>query len=198
MKKGIERKSEFIPILTEAFVELGYARATSAELARRCGVRENELYRIWKSKPMMFLEVVQFIYHATLKDWKAFIDKDRDGTQKSVLEKIIQLQTRDHGRGRFYRIVFSGIVETQDKETRDALRDLYLQFHQTLARYVEEHRIQQIQSHDRENRLSADEVAWMLMGISAITDIQRELDLLPPGKRSGFLKGSAMALLDKL
>lgn len=197
MKRGAERKSDFIPILSEAFTELGYARATSAELAHRCGVRENELYRIWKSKQMMFLEVVQFIYDTTLKDWKSFIENKNNNSQKSVLEKIIQLQARDHGKGRFYRIVFSGIVETQDQEIRNALRNLYTQFHQTLTKYVDEHRNTLSQMPGMDKALSADEVAWMFMGISAITDIQRELNLLSPGKRSKFLKRSAMALLDQ-
>ena len=48
-----ERRAEFIPILANAFAELGYRRATTAELARRCDVQENILYRLWPDKRSM-------------------------------------------------------------------------------------------------------------------------------------------------
>ena len=39
----LEKRRELLPVIARAFAELGYRRATTAELARRCGVRENIL-----------------------------------------------------------------------------------------------------------------------------------------------------------
>ena len=44
--KADERRRELLPLVAEAFSELGYRRATTAELAARCGVQENILYRL--------------------------------------------------------------------------------------------------------------------------------------------------------
>ena len=41
-----EKIKELLPVVARAFAELGYRRTTTADLARRCGVRENVLYRL--------------------------------------------------------------------------------------------------------------------------------------------------------
>lgn len=41
-----QRRKEFMPKVAAAFIELGYRGTTSAQLARRCGVRENVRYRV--------------------------------------------------------------------------------------------------------------------------------------------------------
>ena len=41
-----DRRRELAPVLARAFAELGYRRATTAELAERCGVQEKALYRL--------------------------------------------------------------------------------------------------------------------------------------------------------
>ena len=42
-----QRRRELLPVVTDAFAELGYRRTSTAELAERCNVRVNILYRLW-------------------------------------------------------------------------------------------------------------------------------------------------------
>ncbi len=56
------RRKELMPIVTGAFSELGYRRTTTAELAKRCGVRENILYRLWPDKKAMFVASIEYVY----------------------------------------------------------------------------------------------------------------------------------------
>ena len=54
-----ERRRELIPVIARAFTELGYRRSTTAELARRCEVQENILYRLWPDKRAMFIAAIE-------------------------------------------------------------------------------------------------------------------------------------------
>ena len=50
-----EQRKKLLPIVCQTFSELGYRRTTTAELAAKCQVRENILYRLWPDKKAMFL-----------------------------------------------------------------------------------------------------------------------------------------------
>ncbi len=132
-RKGNERRPDFLKIIADAFIEGGYRQTTTAELARRCEVRENELYRIWPSKKEMFLESIEYIFTETQKTWEKAVLKD-DGCTSA--ERLLAHQARDHGHRRFYRIVFSGITEVNDPDIRLALKTLYRRFHQALSEHL--------------------------------------------------------------
>ena len=51
-----QRRRELAPLLARAFAELGYRRATTAELAVRCGVQEKALVEVLKAAPVGRLE----------------------------------------------------------------------------------------------------------------------------------------------
>ena len=57
-----QRRRELTPIVARTFAELGFRRTTTAELARRCGVRENVLYRLWPDKKAMFIAAIEYVY----------------------------------------------------------------------------------------------------------------------------------------
>jgi AcrR family transcriptional regulator len=139
-RRGTERKVDFIPLLADNFVELGYHHTTTAQLARRCEVRENELYRIWPSKKSMFLEAIRYVFACTLSDWTNVGYQDADD-DKTLAERLISHQARNHGHRRFYRPVFSGLTEVNDADVRRELRKLYRRFHETVTEYVTSDRV---------------------------------------------------------
>lgn len=53
------QQGELLPLLAQAFSDLGYRRATTASIARRCEVRENILYRRWNDKAAMRDEIAR-------------------------------------------------------------------------------------------------------------------------------------------
>src|SRR5215217_6908414 len=83
-----QHRQRFTPLIATAFIELGYRGTTTAQLAERCGVRENVLYRIWPTKKAMFLDAVEHVYGATMHAWDAVIADSSLG--KTVAERIEQ------------------------------------------------------------------------------------------------------------
>jgi AcrR family transcriptional regulator len=68
------KRQELLPIVARAFAELGYRRATTAELARRCGVPQNILYRIWPDKKAMFIAAIDYVYELSAATWQRLLD----------------------------------------------------------------------------------------------------------------------------
>ncbi|MDG2013720.1 MAG: TetR/AcrR family transcriptional regulator [Pirellulaceae bacterium] len=167
-KRGTARKPDFLPLIADVFAECGYRRATTATLAKRCGVRENELYRIWPNKKSMFLDAIGFIFESVASSWAESIEQKTDIT---AAQQLIDSQLHHRGDSRLHRIIFSGLNEVDDPDICRALRDLYLNFHKMISDYVRKHR----QQHQLQSSLSDDTISWMMIGIGSIFDIQQEL-----------------------
>ena len=191
-----ERRSRLLPILTKAFIDLGYRRATTAELAKRCGLRENELYRIWKNKKAMFIDAVQQVYDNTMKDWSKLADAE---DSSSMAERVLAHQASNHGRMRFYRIVFAGLQETDDVEIRAALRDLYRKFHKSVVEMLVQHHAgsnpDNAQDTQEEVESRAESAAWALIGLGAIVDIDRSVKLTSADRRQELIETIGKTLL---
>ena len=72
-----ERRAELLPVVAAAFAELGYRRASTAELAERCGVRVNVLYRLWPDKRAMFVAAIHHVFDGSLATWEALLEESR-------------------------------------------------------------------------------------------------------------------------
>lgn len=191
-RKQEQRRAELSPVLADAFAELGYRRATTAELAARCDLRENELYRLWKSKKEMFICAIQGIYDSTIARWNDVLQKSRS---KSAAETILDHQASNHGHAKFYRIVFSGLQESNDPEIKAVLKNLYRQFHAVIVDLVAEHRgVEKSQLTDDEF-LEIQLTAWALIGVGAMTDIDLTLGLSSARKRKQLIQQMGNKLL---
>ena len=187
--KIAQRRRQFTPLIATAFIELGYRGTTTAQLAERCGVRENVLYRIWPTKKAMFLDAVEHVYRATMQAWDVVIADSSRG--KTVAERILNNQADYHGRMRLYRILFAGLTE-EDPEIKSALRHVYRRFHEFIARQIEEHR----KHHTRKGNLSPALASWAMIGLGAVIDMQRELEILPVAERKTLMKEVGQAMLN--
>ena len=188
-RKGTGRKPDFLPLIASAFVEGGYRRTTTAVLAETCGVRENELYRIWPTKKAMFLDASQYVFDTVTTEWSGTIDNDLAATSA---EQLIEWQSQHRGDSRLHRILFSGLSEVDDPEIRKALRSLYSQFHKVLVDYVSAHR----QQRSIKSSLGDMETAWAMMGLGSIFDIQHELGQGTMAQRREVLRAATTAILN--
>lgn len=179
-----------LPVLAATFAELGYRRATTAELARRCGVGENILYRIWPDKKHMFIAVIAFVFEQSRRIWESLLEEDRD--DHSGAERLLAYESRHHGEFGYYRIVFAGWSEMDDPEIRDALLKMYARYHRLIRRQIVAHRV----------RSGADAgpaptlAAWAVLGLGTMANIGRELGALPAGTRRRLLAEVGGWLLD--
>jgi len=184
-----QRRRELAPVLARTFADLGYRRATTAELAGRCGVRENILYRLWDDKQAMFIAALDYVYQLSEETWAGLLA--RGGGRSSPAELILEYESTHHGEFGLYRIVFAGLSETDDPAIVKALRRLYRRFLRFVENQVKAHR-----GGKGASRLPDPELtAWAIVGMGTVSDIARELGLLPPRARKRLFEKVGRLLL---
>ncbi|MEM1208794.1 MAG: TetR/AcrR family transcriptional regulator [Planctomycetota bacterium] len=182
-----QRRLELLPTLAESFAELGYRRSTTAELARRCELRENQLYRLWPSKKAMFIAAIGWLFDAAVARWGEIADAGGPGT---AAERILAYESRHRGRSGLYRIIFAALSETEDDEIRRSLRDLYRRLHAFIRDRVAEHR------GGSSDPAASARIAWAVIGLATIGDITRELRLAAEPQRRSMMTATGARLLE--
>lgn len=171
------RKRELLPILARAFAELSYRRTTTAALARRCGVRENVLYRLWPDKRGMFIAAIDYVYDLSAATWGRLLAEGGDA--RAAARRLLDYESGHHGEFGHYRIVFAGLSETDDPAIRAALRRMFGRFHRFLGAQIAAGR----GGPARRCRPDADLSAWAVVGLGTAANIGRELGLIPERRR---------------
>src|SRR5262245_11127042 len=187
--RSTERRRELAPVLARSFAELGYRRATTAELAARCGVQEKALYRLWPDKRAMFLAALDQVFSESESVWERLARSVHKG--ESTAERLLAHEAEHHGEHRLYRIVFAGLSETDDPQIRDALAALYGRFQRLIQAQVESHRKGRKRAADLDPAL----VAWAVVGLGTVANIGRELELLKARERARLLGEAGARLL---
>lgn len=173
--RSSERRRALTPVLAKAFAELGYRRATSAELAARCGMPENVLYRLWPDKKRMFLAAVEHVFDASAAAWARLDAQDRGGASNA--ERLLRHEALHHGEHGLYRIVFAGLSELDDPAIRRALAQMYARFVRRVGREIAAHR-------GDADLAKAELSAWAMIGLGTAASIGRELGVLSARKRA--------------
>jgi AcrR family transcriptional regulator len=184
-----ERRLELVPVLARTFADLGYRRTTTAELAERCGVRENILYRLWPDKRAMFVAALDHVYELSEETWSELLSRADEET--SPAELILDHESTHHGEFGLYRIVFAGLSETDDPEIRRAMKRLYARFQRFTEKQVNAHRDSAAEPPSTDPGL----VAWAIVGLGTVANIGRELDLLPAHARKRLVGEIGRVLL---
>ncbi len=184
-----ERRLELVPVLARTFADLGYRRTTTAELAGRCGVRENILYRLWPDKRAMFVAALDYVYQLSEETWDELLARADD--RASPAELILDYESTHQGEFGLYRIVFAGLSETDDPEIAEAMRRLYGRFQRFVRKQVKVHREDAAAPAVTDPTL----VAWAIVGLGTVANIGRELGLLSARARRRLVGEVGRALL---
>ena len=172
-----EQRKRLLPTVCQVFRDLGYHRTTTAELAKRCGVRENILYRLWRDKKAMFLAAIDDIFLSRAERWREILAK-RPAWDESA-EALVAYEAKHQGEFGFYRVVFTALVEADDPEIREAIKGMYRRFHEQLTRLIDAGR----EEGKKPSGLPAGAIAWTMIGLATVSNIIRELDLLRSRER---------------
>ncbi len=187
-----ERRAELIGKVAAAFAELGYRRTTTAELARRCGVQEPILYRLWPDKRAMFIASLEFVATHSQRIWtEAMAAGGKAAAKQTTAERVLGYEAEHLGEFGLYRILFAGWSETDDLEIRAALRRVYELFLEFITARVREHR----SVRDGAALPAAEATAWALLGLGTVINLGRELDLLPDRARARLFASIGQHLL---
>jgi AcrR family transcriptional regulator len=184
---------QLLPIIAKAFADVGYRRATTAMLARACGVRENVIYRVWPSKKAMFLATIDYVWDSSRDIWRRLLAESRATDPSHALRHVLQYESTHHGEVGLYRIVFTGLSETDDPEIAAAMRRMYENFHAFIAVELARSRgpspktirggkgaIKRVRP-----SIEDDVVAWALVGLATVANIGCALGV--PNKRQRSL-----------
>lgn len=188
-----EKRKELLPLITRVFAEIGYRRTTTAELAEKCGVRENILYRLWPDKKAMFIAAIDYVYRQSAQIWQGVERQETsEGGMAGGAARLLQYEAEHGGQFGLYRIVFAGLSEADDPEIRAALRNMYRRFQRFIQRRAEAHR-----SPDRAGSVPDVEMsAWALVGLGTVVNICRQLGLIGEGRSQRLMLEVGSLLLD--
>jgi AcrR family transcriptional regulator len=184
-----EQRKKLLPIVCQVFSELGYRRTTTSRLAQRCGVQENILYRLWPDKKAMFLAAIEDIFRRRADRWNEILADHPDPRQ--AIERLVAFETKHQGEFGFYRVVFTALAESDDADIRAGLVDMYRRFHQLVCNQVEAGR----ERGNQRPNLPAEDAGWALLGLATVSNIIRELKLLPQRQRERMFAAVAKSLV---
>ncbi len=185
-----EKRKQLLPIVARTFAELGYRRATTAELAQRCKVRENILYRLWPDKKSMFIASIDYVYEQAASTWREVLSETDDTADAAV--RLLTYEAVHYGESGLHRIIFAGLSEIDEPEINEALRKMYARFHRFIRRQIGAHR------NGGSANVLPDEAAsaWAIVGLGYVANIGRELGLLTGRGRKKVFGEAGRLLLD--
>jgi AcrR family transcriptional regulator len=186
-----DQRRELLPTVARTFAELGYRRTTTAELARRCTVQENILYRLWPDKKAMFIAAIRYVYDESVAIWARLLADTR--AAQSPAEQLLAYEATHHGEFGHYRIVFAGLSETDDPEIHAALADMYKRYQRFLREQIGAHRAQRGGAAEGDDPALA---AWAIVGLGTVANIARELGLFGAAQRKRLFAEVGRALLE--
>lgn len=188
--KSEDRRRELLPVLAAAFGELGYRRATTAELAERCQVQENILYRLWPDKKTIFIAALGYLFQRRMDKWKKELDKV--SSTKSRIVRLVELTSKDLGENGLYRVIFSALQETDDAEIKLAMQQLYRRYHVNLQAELVTNRKPSSNSTPTE----CGDLAWALISLVSFMNIAVDLELMDSKERKRFFSEMAFKVID--
>lgn len=188
--QSAQRRKQLLPVIARAFAELGYRRTTTAELAQRCKVRENILYRLWPDKKAMFVAAIEYVYQLSADTWQRILSEGK-GRAGAAL-RLLQYEAEHYGESGLHPIIFAGLSETDEPEIREALKKMYGRFHRFIRRQIAAHRGDE----GRRSSPDAELCAWAIVGLGNVANISRELGLLTDRRRKGLFADVGGLLLE--
>lgn len=155
-----KRREQLLDCAAALFAERGYARATTAELARAAGVTEPIIYRHFKSKRDLFIALIERTGKQTIEQWREDLSNAADPAQR--LKTLIGDNPMVSQQGRdAYRVFLQAITEVDDEDIHKAwnahIHSLQQFLAMELARAQENRRVTR--------HIPAELIAWLLIDI---------------------------------
>jgi AcrR family transcriptional regulator len=155
-----KRREQLLDAAAELFAKEGYARATTAQLAKAAGVTEPIIYRHFASKRDLFVALIERTADQTLQQWGELLRSASDPADR--LRRLTGENPMTSERGRLpYRVFLQAITEVNDPIVRKAvnahIRDLHSFMSREVRRAQDERKVTKI--------FSDDLLAWVLIDI---------------------------------
>jgi AcrR family transcriptional regulator len=152
-----QRREQLLDVALDLFSRYGYARTTTAQMARAAGVTEPIIYRHFSSKKDLFIALIERTGRETLTDW----ERDLAGAPDAAGRLAVLLGDNPmvSGKGsKSYRVILQAISEIEDDQIRHALQLHFGKVHEFIKREI-------LAAQDENTvarRFSGDNIAWIL------------------------------------
>jgi AcrR family transcriptional regulator len=155
-----KRREQLLDCAAELFAKMGYARATTAELAKSAGVTEPIIYRHFASKRDLFIALIERTAKQTLKHWQQSLADASDPAER--LRRVLGDNPMVSPEGSTsYRVLLQATTEVDDPEIRKAVTGHFVNLHAFLAKEIkraqEERKVMRV--------FSAELIAWILIHV---------------------------------
>jgi len=186
-----QRREQLLDHAAELFSAHGYARATTAELARAAGITEPIIYRHFASKRDLFIALVERSAERTVRMWEAHLAGATDPAER--LRRLIgdnpmvATHTRDA-----YRVLLQAITEVNDDQIHHAVSRHMGNLHAFLRKELEMAQAE----HKVNPRVSADLIAWLLIYVGLGYGVTTALNI--PGHGTDAAGHHVQDLINKL
>jgi AcrR family transcriptional regulator len=153
-----KRREQLLDKAAELFAKNGYARATTAQLAKAAGVTEPIIYRHFESKRDLFVALIERTGRETIAEWEKHLSESEQPADR--LRRVIGDNPMVSERGKYaYRVILQAISEVDDPVIHDALRTHIKSLHAFLVEELEEGQ----KEHKVTGRFSAEIIGWLLI-----------------------------------
>ncbi len=174
-----KRREQLLDCAAELFAKMGYARATTAQLARAAGVTEPIIYRHFESKRDLFVALIERTGRETMGQWEQHLADAQDSAER--LRRLLGDNPMVSDRGRFaYRVILQAISEVDDPVIHAALRGHIKSLHAFLAEEIQHAQ----EEHKVTSRFSAEIISWLLIDIGMGYGVLSAMDITGHGKDS--------------
>jgi AcrR family transcriptional regulator len=155
-----KRREQLLDRAANLFSKLGYARATTAELAKAAGVTEPIIYRHFASKRDLFIALIERTGEETLRQWEEALADAPDPADRLVRLLAGNPMVSERGRSA-YRVILQAITEVEDPLIHTALSEHMTRLHAFLVKEIQHAQA----GHKVTARYSAEIIAWILMHV---------------------------------
>ncbi|MEL7484670.1 MAG: helix-turn-helix domain-containing protein [Planctomycetota bacterium] len=157
------RRAQLLDVAAGLFADRGYARSTTAEIAKAAGVTEPVIYRHFESKRDLFVALVEQTAEQTLSIWREKMDAAGDPAERlAILLGSNPMTSLGDDEAVRYRIILQAITETGDSEIHKAVVNHFKSMHAFMETEVEAaQKAKKVSS-----RVPADMIAWILIDIA--------------------------------
>jgi len=119
-----DRRQQLLRVAKRLFAQYGYKMTTTANIAKAANVTEPILYRHFKSKKNLFIEVIDEIRRETLDQWRQMAS-EHDDPLKALQCIAASFETARQTHELEYRVAHRALAEVNDREIAAVLREFY-------------------------------------------------------------------------
>lgn len=172
-----ERREQLLDVAAELFSRNGYARATTAQLARAAGVTEPIIYRHFSSKRDLFVALIERTGERTLNAWREHLADATDPADR--LRRLINDNPMVTAAGRdSYRVFLQSLSESDDEAIREAVHEHI----DKLREFLEEELEAAQRARRVPQRFSADVLARVMLCMGLGYGVLSAMGIAHPGR----------------